>query len=269
MLKKRALTLFAVYMSAAIILMTYQRLNGPFIPLFYLKYPIVYANDAMTLMANAVKKPIFMLFAMKKENARLTSEVERLTLMKERYEEAITENERLQQLLGVREAQPGYVATARIISTKPDKWSQMMVVNAGSADGVGKDMAVRTTAGLIGKVLHAGRNAATVLLLTDINSSVAVRLQNSRLEGILSGTDSDVCILKYISSDVEVAVGDVVITSGLDELFPSEIPVGVVALVKRDPTSLFQIVQVKLYADPHASDEVMIVQRREASHEGI
>jgi rod shape-determining protein MreC len=269
MLKKRALTLFVIYMSAAIVIMTYQRLNGTFIPLFYLKYPVVYANEALTLLAGAAKKPVFMLFAMKKENARLTAEVERLTLMKERYEVAAAENERLKRLLGIKETLPGYVATALIISKNPDKWSQMMIIDAGRADGVGKDMAVRTTAGLIGKVLHAGRNAATVLLLTDINSSVAVRLQNSRVEAILSGTDSDACILKYISGDVEVAVGDIVITSGLDELFPAEIPAGVVVSVKKDPASLFQTVLVKLYADPHASDEVMVVRRTEAVIEGI
>jgi rod shape-determining protein MreC len=269
MLKKRALTLFVIYMSAAIIVMTYQKINGPLIPLFYLKYPVVYVNDALTVMANAVKRPISMVFAMKKENSQLRADLERLTLMKQRYEEALGENARLREILGIKKTLPGYIAAARIISKKPDKWSHMMIIDEGRTSGVGKDMAVRTAAGLMGKVLHAGRDASTVLLLTDINSSVAVKLQNSRVEGILSGANSDACSLKYISSDVEVASGDVVITSGLDELFPADIPVGVVTSVEKTPTSLFQTVTVRLYADPNASEDVMVIRRMEEVIEGI
>ena len=86
-------------------------------------------------------------------------------------------------------------------------------------------MAVITPAGLVGKVSAAADDYAYVLLMTDINFSVSVKIQETRREAVLSGTGAGRCILKYVPVDVVIKEGEVAVTSGFDELFPQELPV--------------------------------------------
>ncbi len=121
-------------------------------------------------------------------------------------------------------------------------------------------MAAITPKGLAGKITSVSDSYAYLLLLNDINFSAAVRLQGSRTEGVLSGTGSRKCVLKYVPFEDAVKTGDIVITSGLDMLFPPGIPVGYVT--KADSNAgggYFQYIEVQPFQDSAKIEEVVIV----------
>jgi rod shape-determining protein MreC len=111
----------------------------------------------------------------------------------------------------------------------------------------------------VGKIVAVSASSSSLLLLTDLNFSVAVRLQESRREGILSGTGLRKCQLKYIPQEEVVKLGVAVITSGLDSLFPEGIPVGYISKVNKKGTALFQDIEVTPFADDTKVEEVAII----------
>jgi rod shape-determining protein MreC len=101
-----------------------------------------------------------------------------------------------------------------------------------------------------------------VLLLTDVSSSVAVKSQDNRTEAILTGAgDKGYCNLKHGTYMEEAAVGDTIITSGLDSLYPAGIPVGKIKSARKNTSMLDQDVKIDLYANPRNTDEVMVITR--------
>ncbi|MCI4626165.1 MAG: rod shape-determining protein MreC [Candidatus Magnetoovum sp. WYHC-5] len=255
--KKQAL--FFIYMFFIIALMTYQSIKGPLRPLFYTTYPLHYINDTINGLYKAVKAPFDAMFALRDENEKLKAELNELKLKEQLFNETIKENKRLTDIVEFREKELIDLTVSKVIMKNPDSWSHMLIVDKGLSYGIRKDMAVRTIEGLLGKVKTVDRDYSTILLITDTSFSVAVRLQDGRIQGILIGTGMDICEVKYIPYEEEVSIGQKVITSGIDGLFPSGIPIGEVVSATKDPTSLFLTVKVKLYVTPEKVEEVMIL----------
>ncbi|MBF0317907.1 MAG: rod shape-determining protein MreC [Nitrospirae bacterium] len=229
--------------------------------MFYLRYPVQYLNEAIYTIIKTLKEPFVTMLVVKQENIRLKQELQQLLLRQETFKEQVQENNRLRQLLDLKDVTPGYVTTARVIGKNPSAWSQTMVINKGTLHGINKNMAVRSSKCLIGKVILVDKHHSTVLLITDVHSSVAVKVQTNRLEGVVSGTGQSLCILKYIPQDEVVKEGDDLITSGYDALYPPGIPVGKISSVQRSQTEVFLNIEVTLCATPFKVDEVMIIDR--------
>ena len=122
-------------------------------------------------------------------------------------------------------------------------------------------MVAVTPLGPVGKVHRVFDNEASIILLTDVNSAVAVRLQSTRVGGILEGRGDGSCSLKYVSKTAEVEAGEKVVTSGLDGIFPEGILVGYVSEVKKEGGEMFQVIQVLPAQDLNAIEEVVILRR--------
>src|SRR5438876_11798772 len=93
-------------------------------------------------------------------------------------------------------------------------------------------MGVITPDGVVGKVVEAYPNASQVLLLTDQESGVGAMLANSRIQSLVGGQGEALLVMKYVPNDDDVNVGERVITSGMDRIFPRDLPVGTVADLK-------------------------------------
>jgi rod shape-determining protein MreC len=195
------------------------------------------------------------------ENLRLKAELDKLLRERQKYEEAFLENKRLKEILSLKEKEHRYVTSARVIARGPDQWSNTFVLDKGLPAGIQKDMTAITTKGLVGKISEVSNSYSYLLLLTDINFSATVRLQERRMEGIISGTGLRKCQLKYIPYDEEVKKGDVLITSGLDSLFPKGIPVGYVSKVDKKGSGLFQNIEVTPFVNNRSIEEVAIITR--------
>jgi len=245
----------------ALTLMTYQSNKGIIAPFRFAGEFLNYLNEIVHSFSTTAREPFRKIMLRDEENKRLKAEMNRLVLEQQRYRDIFFENMRLREMLGLREKEKRYIATARIISRGLDRWSNTVVIQKGKRDGVTKDMAAITPSGLVGKVSLAADNYAYVLLMTDINFSAAVRIQETRKEAILSGTGARRCVLKYVPEEDVIKEGEVVVTSGFDELFPQEVPVGYVSRVSKKGASIFQEVEITPFQDLTRLDEVVIVRR--------
>lgn len=258
--KKRLLLFLFIILSLS--LMTYQSKKEHFLPLKFLNNTLTSFHAIVNSVKESFTSPFKKMLIREEENTRLKAEIKRSLEEQQKYKEALLENRRLRELLSLKEREHGYVTAARIIARGADQWSKTFVLDKGLSDGVTKDMAAITPKGLVGKISGVSNSSSSLLLLTDLNFSAAVRLQESRREGIISGTGLRKCQLKYIPYDEEeVKVGDILITSGLDSLFPQGIPVGYITRIDKKGSGLFQNIEVTPLEDNAEVEEVAIIKR--------
>src|SRR5260370_14253222 len=105
-------------------------------------------------------------------------------------------------------------------------------LDRGEHDGIRKNMGVITPDGVVGKVVEAYPHAALVLLLTDKESGVGALLADSRIQSPVGGQGEPLLVMKYVPNDDDVNLGERVITSGMDRIFPRDLPVGTVTEIK-------------------------------------
>jgi rod shape-determining protein MreC len=252
--KKRIIILF-LFSLIALILITYHHDRRPSALFRVLSYPYDVLNN-FTLNVTMTSRELWDALD---ENKRLKKELTAALTEKQRYAEIIQENKRLKELLFLKEHLPNYVTTAKVIARGYDRLLYTMILDKGKNSGIKKDMPVITPKGLVGKIYAIKDNSSEVLLLKDPNFSVAVRLQNSRHEGVISGTGHRYCILKYIPPEEGVEKGEVAVTSGLDGIFPPGLLVGVVSSVRKEGIEFFQDIRVLPFQSDAKIEEVVIL----------
>ncbi len=172
------------------------------------------------------------------------------------------ENERLTKLLAFVRTRPESRAVgARVVGTRMDpKGLQLVTIDRGSDDGIRKMMPVVTTGGVLGRVHTLGPRSADVLLLSDRNSSIAVRVERSRARANVRGQGAPgPCKLEYALRSDDLAEGDELVTSGTDGVFPRGLPVGLVTRVKRGGHGLYQAAEVVPAVDVNRVEEVAVI----------
>lgn len=251
---------FAAVVIAVFILMSYQSRKGRQVSIPAAADPLNAAQSAARSVTDTFLHPFRVMALREEDNRELRRKLEESLQEKDRLRELLAENRRLKALLDFRESQTSTVAAARVISRSLDNWAHALVIDRGARDGVTRDMAAITPRGLAGKIISASEGYSTILLLTDINFAAAARLQGSRKEGVVSGSGTHRCILKYVPYEEEVKVGEIVITSGLDSLFPPGIPIGYVSKVdSKGKGGNFQYVEVTPFQDDTRMEEVLVV----------
>jgi rod shape-determining protein MreC len=257
---KKKLLLF-LFIIISLSLMTYQSNRKPLLPLKALSNTLNVFYDIKNSTRDYIKAPFKRMLIREEENIRLKEELSRVLRERQEYREVFLENERLRELLALKEKEHDYVTSARIIARSTDQWSNTVILDKGLADGVMKDMIAVTEKGLVGKIASSSQSYSYLLLLADINFSAAARLQESRTEGVISGTGFRKCQLKYIPDEEEVKKGNIVITSGLDSFFPEGIPVGYVSKVDKKAFGFFQDIEVRPFVDNAKIEIVAIIKR--------
>jgi rod shape-determining protein MreC len=180
-----------------------------------------------------------------------------------RLEEYRLENERLSKLLELADAYSLEAVGARILKPASDSWNQSLTISKGASDGIAVGMPVMSPNGLIGQVEQTGPFTSVVRLLTDLDSGVAVFLQANRSEGVVSGSVEGLLYLRYISLDVNVVPGDVVVTSGAGGVYPKGIVVGEVTSASYAPSDVYQTVVVKPLARVSRYEEILVLTGRQ------
>jgi rod shape-determining protein MreC len=193
-----------------------------------------------------------------RENEQLRRENDELKLQVNQLQSKAAEADRLAALLNFRQAQRNVpMLGARVIGTSADTASQTIYLDRGERDGIRRNMGVITPDGVVGKVIESYRDTAQVLLLTDKDSGVGAMLADSRIQSPVGGTGEPLLSMKYIPTDDTVNVGEHVVTSGMDRIFPRDLPVGVVAEIKTGRP--FQQVRVRPAANLQRLEEVIVL----------
>jgi rod shape-determining protein MreC len=196
---------------------------------------------------------------LEKENRMLKQKIAELQEENHRMKEMKLANERLRQLLQFREKDSPSMIGAEVIGQDPSSWFKSVTINKGERDGVKKGMAVISPAGVIGQILKTAPHYATVLLLTDYNSAVDSIVQRTRAKTIVEGKGENRCQLKYLRRAEEVAVGDVVVTSGLVGNFPKGLMVGEIKKVDKKGHGVFQYAELVPSVDLTQLEEVFVI----------
>ena len=182
------------------------------------------------------------------QNREYRDQVDQLQSELVRMHELEVENQDLRNLLCMRERTgPGALISVSVIARDDTPYVQAITIDRGLNDGVRQDAVVITNKGLVGRVERANPTSSKVRLITDINSSVGVRLQTEqRTTGILRGqSQGNLLVIAYIPQTDTVQQGDMVITSGQGEVFPESLVVGKVARVERKDAEPFQAAVVE------------------------
>ena len=181
------------------------------------------------------------LATLRADNLRLEAEVARLERELIGVREQAAEAEVLAGLLGYARTRPEsrYVA-ARVIGQDISPFIRSVWIDRGSDGGLQQGMPVVTERGLVGRVVEAFPTAARVQLITDPQSSVNVRLQDSRGDGITVAQPNGELWMDQVNQGVQITAGELVLTSGLGGGYPPDITVGQVASVRARDYELFQ-----------------------------
>ena len=200
----------------------------------------------------------FYLRGVRVENRALKQEIERMRLEQVRMTQDADQARRLQSLLAFKEQFISQTVAAQVIGSSGSEQSRAVYIDKGENAGIRPDMAVITADGIVGKVLHVYRSTALVLLINDQTSGVGAILEKSRLQGILRGTPAGEIVLEKVMSDETVPVGELVLTSGGDRIFPKGLPVG--RVTRASPGSdLFLNIRVKPAISLSRLEEVLVV----------
>ncbi len=196
-----------------------------------------------------------------KENQRLKKALAKSMRQLNRCAEIELANDRLRHLLGFEEEVPRPMIAARVVGKDPSHWSKTVIVDKGTADGVRQGAPVVIPEGIAGVVVEASHRYAKVLLLIDPNSAVDALVQQTRARGIVKGGGADYCVFNYVLRKHEISVGDTVVSSGLDGVFPKGLRVGRISEIVRLNAGIFQKVSVTPYVDFEILEEVFIISK--------
>ena len=175
------------------------------------------------------------------------------------------ENARLEALLGLTSSYAMSGVGARVIGYSADDWSATATIDKGSADGVAVDEPVVDGTGVVGQVTSVAANSATVRLLADPSTGVSAVVQSSGATGILTGSVDGTLRLRYVSSQSDVSVGDVVVTSGLGGVYPRGLALGTVASCTSTASGQYYEITVRPAVSAQAYDEVFAVSSFDAA----
>lgn len=201
------------------------------------------------------------------ENKRLKEQLNKLTTDKITIEEIKSENKKLKELLGLKN-QIGTAADyefARVVLRSSESWLNYFIIDKGLKNGIRKNMVVITNQGLVGSIVDCGSNWAKVETLLDADFSVSAMVVRTRDIGVVRGNLSlmrkGLCELKYISKDSKVKINDVVITSGMGEIFPKGIVIGRIVQIRNDKFELTKNILIKPAVDIENIEYVMVIKK--------
>jgi len=198
------------------------------------------------------------LVGVQEENRNLRAENDKLRMQVQQQDEAIREAERVRGFLKLSNPGIGKLVTARVIGRDPSRSLQTVTIDKGTSSGVRLNSSVITPTGVVGRVINVARASAVVQLITDAQSEVGAILRESRVQALFKGTGYRDLELDYIDDDGGIAVGDEVITSGLDQIHPKGLPLAIVSSVG-PKGELFKAVLARPLADLARLEEVLVV----------
>ena len=164
----------------------------------------------------------------------------------------------LQQLLELRDRSNLKTTAAQIIGDAPTPDFRTITIDKGTLHGLKTDMAVLAPAGVVGRVIKPTARSAIVQLLIDRNAAAGVIIERSRAQGVAMGAGDGRLRLEYMSEAFDVAVGDEVVTSGIDNIYPKGFAVGKIDSIEKSGAA-YRRISIKPAVDFSALEEVLIV----------
>jgi rod shape-determining protein MreC len=198
--------------------------------------------------------------ALRADKARLEADLRLAQFRLQRYAALEAETERLRALRDSTAEVTDHFVIGKIMHLDLDAFRERVLVDKGAHDGIYVGQAVVDAGGVFGQVARVGQLTSEVILVSDAAHAIPVQINRNGLRTIAVGTgDTSRLRLPYLPTSADVAVGDLILTSGLGGGFPAGYPVGTIAEVRRDPAQSLAEVEVKPAAALDRSRELMFV----------
>jgi len=175
------------------------------------------------------------------------------------------ENDRLRRLLSATPKTTERLLIAEIINVDADPYKQLITLNKGSNNDVYLGQPIIDAQGIMGQVIHAGPVSSTAMLITDASHAIPVQINRTGLRAIAFGSGTiDQLNLRHLPHNVDIKVGDLLISSGLGDTFPANFPVAIISKIERPAGEPFAEIEARPHALLDKSREVLLVWRNEA-----
>lgn len=249
-----------------------SRVKKTFYILFFFVFLIFLFSALIKPLFTFLRQPLILLNVIKREIRgiiffhrnlieveRLKKEIDFLNYKINSLQECSLENLRLKEILNLKNKSAFKVIASQVIGRPADSWSLALIIDKGSNHGITYGMSVINYLGLVGKVIQVFPTTSKVMLLADPNLRVAARVQRSRQEGLVCGTFGANLIMRYLPYDADVEVGDIIVTSGLDNFYPKGILIGKVIEVCKEFSGLSKYALIKPAVNFSTVEEVLVV----------
>lgn len=229
------------------------------------KITISIVSPLQEMVATAIHKlegvwrHYFYLVTVAQQNDKLVNDLNAAVEKNNSLKEIEFSHSRIRGLLDFKTTLKRQVVAAEVVGKDPSPWFKTVVINIGTQEGIEKGMPVLTPEGIAGLVTDVSKDYSKVLLIIDQNCSVAALGQNTRARGMIKGEPSGKLRFEYVLRRHEIQQGDIVISSGLDGVFPKGIRIGYVHAVRKPNSGIFQEVSVTPYVDFERLEEVLVV----------
>lgn len=214
--------------------------------------PVLPLQSGLTSLAGGVRSVVTLvqdLGTLRQRNQDLQELADRLTVENVRLRDIEIEDENLRRLLNFRQSNPNFVVrggqvVGRVLGRDPN-FLKYLVIDLGSDQGIAPGMPVMSDVGLVGRIVEVSANSSKVLLITDPGSAINALVQGSRVLGVLAGVDGGNPRIKYLTQDVVISPGDIVLTSGLGGSLPKGLVIGQILRVRHRDYEMFQEAEVR------------------------
>ena len=217
-----------------------------------------FSSDIVSFISSPMVK-VKSLAIVSEENQFLREKNLQLNLQLESILYAADENENLRELLDFKRETKLKIIAASIINKGIQTNIKSLTIDVGSGDNVFTNQAVLTPHGVIGKTIQVGEKSAIVQSISDNNFRLSVRIMPSGAVGILRWFDNNICKVYEVQKNVDVNIGDRVITSGFSKIYPPKLPVGTVSGVYDERGSYQKVINVNIQNDFESIQNVFIV----------
>jgi rod shape-determining protein MreC len=194
----------------------------------------------------------------RQENERLKRELGEVQIQLQQERAEAERTRQLERLLGFQSQLAVKTVPTIVIGAGASPDSRTVTIDRGTKAGVRAEMAVVAPTGVVGRVVTPTGHASKVQLLVDRNAGAGALVQRSRAQGIILGTGEDLLRMNYVSDVADVKVGDVVVTSGIDGIYPRGFTIGTIENVERG-NGLYKVVRVRPSVDFNRLEEVLVV----------
>jgi rod shape-determining protein MreC len=194
------------------------------------------------------------------ENTQLTDELRAARVKLLRFDALTEENRRLRAIRNASQGIGERTLIAEIIRIDVDPFRHRARINKGSSDGVFKGQPVLDAFGIVGQVTSVDSIGAEIILISDNEHAIPVQVNRNGIRTIAVGTgDIHRLSLPFLTIESDVKQDDLLVSSGLDGIFPAGYPVATITKVERNSAETFAIVEAKPLAQLDRSREVLLL----------
>ncbi len=194
-----------------------------------------------------------------KENIKLHTQINELKNEIFSSRQVFKENERLKKLLSFGENIRRDKILAQIVGWDASSDFRVLRINKGAKDGVKLQSTVVTSEGVVGYIYRMTDHFADILTILDPINRVDVLIDRTRSNGILEGYSNWKCLMKYVTRTDPVVLNDLVVTSGLGNIYPKGLKVGYVSKVERESYGITQFIEVEPSVEFSKLEEVIVL----------